>query len=254
MPRIRLHNPKGRSTKRTAPRRHAARRKNSLGEGVLSFMANPKHKRKRSTNRKRKSSAHRTVHHRSRSSNPKHATRKPRRHRSQRNPMLKARRHHRRSNPAFADIKGLAIDTAYLAGGGITARSVPQLLVPQYNTGILGYGLNLLTGAITSALVGKWRGPAAARPWLLGSFAFTLARIVDDYAGLKILTFAQVNPGGTPLLAGDASYGLAGVYASMDFPLPSNSITALPPGVASSIPAAVPVSEKAGMGWDSSFN
>ena len=255
MPRIRLHNPKGRRTKRAAPRRHVVRRKNSLGEGVLSFMANPKHKRKRSSNRKRKPSAHRTILRGSRRSNPKYATRKPRR-RKQTHPMLQARRHRRRRNPiaAFADLKRLAFDAAYLAGGGVTARSVPQLLLAQYNTGFLGYGLNLLTGVVTSALIGKWRGPQAARPWLLGAFAFTLSRVIDDYAGLKILSFAQFTPGATPMLAGDASYGMRGVYASMDFPLPSNSLTALPPGRSSAVPAAVPVSEKAGMGWDGSFN
>jgi hypothetical protein len=170
--------------------------------------------------------------------------------------MLNPRRHHRRRrNPGFAglpDLKGLAMDTLYLAGGGITARSLPQLLVAQYNTGWMGYGMNLLTTAVTAFLVGKWQGQAASRPWLLGGFAFTLSRIIDDYAGLKILSFAQYTP---PFqLAGDATYGMRGVYASLSFPLPSNSLAALPaPAV------AVPVNNngapvQAGMGWDNSFN
>lgn len=176
-----------------------------------------------------------------------------------RNPILNPRRHHRRRrNPGFAglpDLKNLAVKTAYLAGGGITARSVPQLIVPQYNTGWLGYGMNLLTSAVTAALIGRWRGAAASEPWLLGGFAFTLSRMVDDYAGLKILSFAQYTP---PFqLSGDATYGMAGVYAGLNFPLPSNS---LPPGPGpAALPPAVAASNgnegaRAGVGWDGSFN
>jgi hypothetical protein len=105
-------------------------------------------------------------------------------------------------------------------------------------------------------LIGKWRGAAASKPWLLGGVAFTLSRIIEDYAGLKILSFAQYSP---PFqLAGDATYGMAGVYAGLNFPLPSNSLppgamAALPPG-----PAAVAngngVAASAGVGWDGSFN
>ena len=174
--------------------------------------------------------------------------------------VLNPRRHHRRHrNPAglgFPDLKGLAMDTAYLAGGGITARSLPQLIVPQYNTGWLGYGMNLLVTGLTAALIGKWKGPSASKPWLLGGFAFTLSRIIDDYAGLKILSFAQYTP---PFqLAGDAVYGMAGVYASLNYPLPSNS---LPPGAMAALTAGPAEAAngngapaKAGVGWDSSFN
>ena len=147
--------------------------------------------------------------------------------------------------------------TLSLAGGGIVSRSLPQLLVPQYNTGWLGYGMNLLTAAISAGLVAKikWFGPAASKPWLLGGFAFTLSRIIDDFAGLKILSFAQYTP---PFqLAGDATYGMRGVYAGLNFPLPSNSLPMLPAG----LPAAAiaengngSVAASAGMGWDRSFN
>ena len=155
--------------------------------------------------------------------------------------------------PAFGDLKGLAMKAVYLTGGGITARSVPQLFVPQYNTGFLGYGLNLLTTALSSAVVGKLRGPAASEPWLLGGFAFTVARIIEDYAGLQILRFAQYTP---PFqLAGDASYGMAGIYATVSYPLPSDSLRALPPAA---LPAAVApngLNAHAGMGFgDGSFN
>ena len=148
--------------------------------------------------------------------------------------------------------------TLSLAGGGIVSRSLPQLLVPQYNTGWLGYGMNLLTAAISAGLVAKikWFGPAASKPWLLGGFAFTLSRIIDDYAGLKILSFAQYTP---PFqLAGDATYGMSGVYASLNYPLPSNS---LPPGAMAALQAGPAVAAngngapaRAGVGWDSSFN
>ena len=265
MPIVRLHNPRGRFTKRTVRRtrpKHRARRKNSLGEGVLTFMANPKRKHRASKTHRRRSSNRRTVRARARSQSA------PRRHRRRsanparrlgggrrrRNALVSVHnRHHRRRNPAFSDVKGLALDAAYLAGGGVTSRSVPQLIAAQYNAGFLGYGLNLLTAAVSSALIGKWRGPAAARTWLLGGFAFTLSRILDDYAGLNILQFAQYNPPTSFQLAGDVNYGLAGVYRSLEFPLPSNSQVGLPEGVPASIPANGDTA-KAGMGWDSSYN
>jgi hypothetical protein len=140
------------------------------------------------------------------------------------------------------------MDTVYLAGGGVSARSLPQLVVPQYNTGWLGYGMNLLTAAATAMLVGKWK-PLASRPWLLGGVAFTLSRMIEDYAGLKILQFAQYTP---PFqLAGDPVYGMRGVYAAVNYPLPSDSLRALPPGSAA---MAVEAPSRAGVGWDSSFN
>ena len=146
------------------------------------------------------------------------------------------------------------MDTAYLAGGGVTSRSLPQLLAPQYNTGNLGYGMNLLTAAASAALIGKWRGPGAGRVWLLGGFAFTLSRIVDDYAGLNILSFAQYSPPASLSLSGDVNYGMAGVYKELAYPLPSQSL--LPAGLPAA-PVAVPANgdtAKAGMGWDASFN
>ena len=264
MPVIRLHNPRGRFTKRTVRRarsKNRTRRKNSLGEGVLTFMANPKRKHRSSGKHRRRTSNRRTARTRARASNA------PRRHRRRsanparrlgggrrrRNALVSVHnRHRRRRNPAFSDVKGLALDAAYLAGGGVTSRSIPQLVAAQYNTGVLGYGLNLLTAAVSSALIGKWRGPAAARTWLLGGFAFTLSRIIDDYAGLNILQFAQYNPPASFQLAGDANYGMAGMYKTLEFQLPSQSL--LPAGVP---PAAVLVNgdtAKAGMGWDSSYN
>lgn len=260
MPIIRLHNPKRRQTKRAAPRRRSTRRnRNSLGEGVLTFMANPKHKRRKGTAGKRRT-ARNSYRTRARASNPAKKVSRKRHSRRKSNPMTHVKRHHRRRNPGgfgLPDLTGLAKDAAYLAGGGIAARSLPQLLVPQYNTGWMGYGMNLLTAVVTAGLMAKVKmfGPNATKPWLLGGFAFTLSRMLDDFAGLKILSFAQYTP---PFqLAGDATYGMRGIYANVDFPLPSDSQRALP------APAALPpgthvkadgTPAQAGMGWDNSFN
>lgn len=150
-----------------------------------------------------------------------------RRRRHRRNPLVTVRHRRRRRNQGFGEIRGLATDAAYLAVGGITARSVPQLLTPAYNTGLVGYGLNMLTAFVTASLVRRWKSNAYG-PWLLGGFAFTLSRVIDDYAGLKLVSFAQYTP---PFqLAGDPHYGMAGVFASASLPLPSTTTTrALPP-------------------------
>lgn len=257
MPIIRLHNPRRRHTKRAARRRSSnKRRRNSLGEGVLTFMANPKRKKRSSSGRHHR---RRVVRHRASNPVAHHRRRRrhnePGRHRRRHNPMM---RHHRRRhhNPAiFGDVKSLVWDAGYLAAGGITTRSLPQLVVPNYNSSWLGYGLNLLTAGLTSALISRWRGAAAGRTWLLGGFAFTIARVIEDYSGKQILSFAQYTP--PAQLSGDATYGMAGVYAGLNFPLPSNSLppsvmAALPPGPAAAVPVAE--SAKAGMGWDGSFN
>ena len=136
----------------------------------------------------------------------------------------------------------------------MTTRTLPQLIVPQYNVGWMGYLMNLATAGITAGLIGKWRGPAAGRSWLLGGFAFSLSRIIDEFAGLKILQFAQFAPGSGFQLAGDATYGMRGVYAGLSFPLPSNSLAMLPAAVAAPVASANGETANAGMGWDRSFN
>ena len=172
--------------------------------------------------------------------------------RRRRNPVLTMRHHRRRrSNPEFlSNLKGMTIRVAYLAGGGIMARSLPQLLVPQYNTGFMGYGMNLLTTAVSAALVGRWKGAPASQDWMLGGFAFTLSRIIDDYAGFKLLTFAQYSP--SFQLSGDPHYGMAGVYASASFPLPSSTRMALPPAAPPATEGSVRAMAVAD--WSGSYN
>lgn len=246
MPLIRLHNPrKGRVTRRVAHRPGAPRRKRNLlwGKEGLTLMANPKRRHRR--NRSKKGS----VRHRARRSNPMYRARPRVRRRAHRlNPHRRHFRHRR--NPAMlGDLKSLALDFAYLAGGGITTRSVPQLLIPTYNTGFVGYGLNLLVAAVTSAMIGKWRGPSAGRAWLLGGVAFTLSRAIDDYTGAQLVSFAQFTPGGHPMLSGDAGYGvgMSGLYKTASFVLPTDSLPALPSAEQAAAVAVAPT--PTGMGW-----
>lgn len=250
MPIIRLHNPRRRK-QRTARRRSSKRRnRNSLGEGVLTFMANPKRKRssRRRTRKSYRRSNRNTV---ALTANPRRKRRRGS-HRRRRNPVLNARRrrHAYRSNPVFPDVQALSMDALYMVGGGIVTRSLPQLVIPSYNVGWMGYLANLATTGITAAIIGRWRGAAASAPWLLGGVAFTLARVIDDYAGVKILSFAQYTPPFT--LTGDASYGMRGIYGNYNFPLPSNSLG--PRALPAPMVAENGVQSMAGANWGGSFN
>ena len=254
MPIIRLYNPKKRRQTKRAARRHTKRRnRNSLGEGVLTFMANPKREKKRNVTANPR---HRRRSYRNRAPAPVAANRRKRHSRRRKNPALAAtyRRHRRRSNPIgsiFPDAKGLAFDALYLAGGGITARGIPQAILPQYNVGWVGYGLNLLTTAFSAGLIGRFRGAAASKPWLLGGFAFTMSRIIEDYMGIKLLQFAQWSPTAPFTLSGDTSFGMRGAYGPYNFPLPS---TSYPPRALPAVNESNAVPANAGMSWDRSFN
>lgn len=241
---IRLHNPRRGGKRRNRPAaRRKARRKNFAGPGgVLTYMANPR--------RKRRSSKRRTVRHRARSSNAPLRRRRrsnPRRsHRRSRNATLvmRNRHHRRRRNPSsigasLGNLKGLLMDSAYAIAGGIATRSVPQAVLPNQNTGLMGYGLNILTAAVGSAAITKFtKNARAGGMFLLGGIVMTVGRAIDDYFGAQLVSFAAINPGGSPMLSGDSTYDmkvhrrLSGVYRDANFPLPIDPLMLPAPAAA----------------------
>lgn len=225
MPRFRLHNPPGRVTARRAPRRHTTKRRRAnrvRNGGDLVYMAlNPKRKR-RSRNRK-----HRVVRHRR--SNPVMNLRRRRSGgRKRRHNVVKVyNRHRRRHNPALFGNLGHTLKRAgWAIGGGVLTRSIPQAVLGDKNTGLMGYGANLLTAAVGAAGVGKFAGSDAAESFLLGGFVMIAGRVVEDYFGKKVVEFASVGLPLPQLGAGDPAYDLRmmGDFINQSFPVPYSSL------------------------------
>lgn len=219
MPKIRLYNPfRKRSTKRRV-RVKARRRKSNTG-GTLTFMANPKRRHRRHNAR---------VHRRRRRSNPLFGARRHRHHvrraRARRsNPRI--RRFRRRSNPFGGRVGGVAVQALWAIGGGVLTRSLPQAILGTANTGIMGYAANLATAFASSWAAGRFASAGAGDAVLLGGIVMTAGRVIEDFLGQNLVTFAQLNlPGsGQPLLSSDRRYSLRGDFENLNFPVPVSSL------------------------------
>lgn len=104
---------------------------------------------------------------------------------------------------------------AKVGGGAIgflAARMIPQNLLPQYNTGFTGYGLNALSGFGVSFLLGKIWDRDAAMGGYIGTGVAVLSRILVD----------KFNVGGGGGMSGDLDFDL-GYYVSDRFPYPQGA-------------------------------
>jgi hypothetical protein len=251
MPRFRLHNPPGGIAARRSPRRHNTKRRRVIrvrNGGVLSYMAlNPKRKH-RSRNRK-----HRVVRHR-RANPVMNLRRRKSGGRKRRHNVVKVynRHHRRRSNPMLSNLTQTLKRAGWAIGGGVLTRSIPQAVLGDKNTGLMGYGANLLTAAVGAGAVGKFMGPDAAESFLLGGFVMIAGRVVEDYFGRKVVEFASVGLPLPQLGAGDPAYDLRmmGDFINQQFPVPYSSLPSgryLPPAPTPEA-AAIASTSKAAMG------
>lgn len=91
--------------------------------------------------------------------------------------------------------------------GAVAARALPATLASSYNTGITGYGLNLLTAIVGGGLVGRFAGSDKGSKFLAGGVIATALRIFSDqFSGLA------------------TQYGLGGdlgFYVNNSFPVPT---------------------------------
>jgi len=128
------------------------------------------------------------------------------------------RRHRRRHNP-FGIPGGDVLKTAAWAiAGGVATRAIPQMFASQYNTGLLGYGLNLLTASSLAWLGDRFLGANAGRGILLGGLVMFGGRIISDYFGKDVVSFG----GGLLGAYGDPSFDL-GLYEPNQFVIPTVS-------------------------------
>lgn len=124
-----------------------------------------------------------------------------------------SRRRRYSRNPILAvPLNELVPLTAWAVGGMAGARIIPQLVLPNYNQGWTGYGLNILTTIGLSWVGSKFAGTRAAQGLLVGGFVGTAARMLADWLG------GSSTLGGA--LSGDLDFDL-GFYINNSFPLPT---------------------------------
>jgi hypothetical protein len=105
------------------------------------------------------------------------------------------------------------------AGGGallngIVARALPQTLLPAYNVGWLGYGMNVVAGSLGAWAIGKLNRRAGQGAWI-GMIVAVGQRIIAE-------KFGAGSAGATAGLSGDLDFDL-GYYMDDPFPLQQGS-------------------------------
>ena len=117
------------------------------------------------------------------------------------------RHHHRRRRNPFGVDSGAITSILWGSAGYVAARAVPAMALPNQNSGIMGYGLNLATAFVMKMVV---PGSAGNELFVGGAIA-TVTRIVSDNLGAKIAG-----------LSGDPAFTL-GAYWSSYFAVPTVS-------------------------------
>jgi hypothetical protein len=232
VPTVRLVNPKAsrvrRVRRRQLPRRNAKgrflRRKRgrnpAAGGGELLLM-NPKRRRVRSRAR----ASHHKRRYRRRRPNPmSYAMSHPvRRRRRSHNPKMRVVRRRRHHNPLALGGRDLVPTALWAIAGGVATRAIPQLLMKENNTGLIGYGANALTFIIGSYAADRFISRNAAVGVLVGGGVMLAGRMISDYFGKTLVSFGDVfGTTGTAGMGahGDPSFDL-GLYTEGEFVVPT---------------------------------
>lgn len=104
-------------------------------------------------------------------------------------------------------------DLLWMGGGAIAngalARAIPQMFLPSYNTGFMGYGLNLLAGSMGAWLLSKFNRRAGQGAWI-GMIVAVGQRIISE-------KFGAGSAAATAGMSGDLDFDL-GYYLADPFP------------------------------------
>lgn len=107
--------------------------------------------------------------------------------------------------------------------GGVATRAIPQLLLKDGNTGIMGYGANALTAVALSFAAERFAGPNAGKGVLIGGAVMLGGRLISDFFGKSLVSFGDVfGTTGTAGMGahGDPSFDL-GLYTPNEFVVPT---------------------------------
>jgi hypothetical protein len=139
---------------------------------------------------------------------------------------------------------------------GVAARAIPEKVgaLSSMNSGVVGYGLNFLSGALVAWLLAKTPlGANGGIGGLVGAITMTGGRIVSDKWGKTVVTFNLPQGQGTGAAAvpatmsgmgrfGDPSFNLGKYVKPYNFPLPNDGrrsmVPVLPAAPGSKMPAA----------------
>jgi len=92
------------------------------------------------------------------------------------------RRGYRRNPGSMGNITQLFIDAGWTAVGGVGSRFLTSFALGSSNTGILGYGGNLIAGLLISfGLRSGLKNPSAANYALVGTFLGIIFRVIQDF-------------------------------------------------------------------------
>jgi hypothetical protein len=111
-------------------------------------------------------------------------------------------------------------DLLYMGGGalvdGILCRTLPQMLsfLTPYNTGLMGYGLNAVTGGAIAFALGKFNRRAGQGAWI-GTIVAIGQRVISDH-------FGSGTAAATGGMSGDLDMDL-GYYTQEGFPYPQGA-------------------------------
>jgi len=146
-----------------------------------------------------------------------------RRRRRSYNPKMRVVRRRRRHNPlgfTSREVVGLSL---WAIAGGVATRAIPQILLKDGNTGIMGYGANALTAGVLAWGADRFIGGSAGKGVLLGGMVMLGGRIIADLFGKTLVSFGDVfGTTGTSGLGahGDPSFDL-GLYTPNEFVVPT---------------------------------
>ena len=157
-------NPARRKVKKMAQTKRRAKRVNRA-------RSTPRRNRRRTRNP--------VVRHRRRTS-PVAVTRRHRRRRS--NPVMHHRRRSSRRNPLGQGGTQTLIEGVAILSGLLGSKYVAQLVLGTSNTGILGYGANLVVGGIGAWGIGSaMKKPKLGQSFFVGSVIEVIIRALEDY-------------------------------------------------------------------------
>ena len=135
-------------------RRHRVRHSNRRRRSTLFASNRPRRRRVRHSNRRRRSSNPRVVH---------------------------VIRNRRRRNPGFGDsLRGIGGLALWGTVGAIASRAIPATFMSSSNTGIMGYGMNLVVAVGGGMLMGKFMGGGVGEKFTAGGVIATALRIFTD--------------------------------------------------------------------------
>lgn len=164
---------------KAAARKNTPRRKN-VGEVVVAGLmgANPAERRSTKVAQKKRKNRKNSVAPRRRYNASKHSPSTPRRRRpSHKNPAGAHRR--RRHNPG-GGVMTLLEKGAFVIGGAVGSRALPQMLLGGNNTGWLGYLANGITALVLGWGTGKFWKRDAGQMVTIGGFGALVLRVIAD--------------------------------------------------------------------------